>query len=603
MNRYFLILPFFCLICAGLCPCSLSAEDRLSGHHHATSQTNMVATVDSHATQAAIAAMEDGGNAVDAAVAAALTLGVVDGYNSGIGGGCFILIRSADGKITAIDGRETAPAAAHRDFYRDAFGKLQPLASRNGPRAVGVPGALLALEEALKLHGKKSLSELILPAAKIADDGFEVSETLSKRITGEYEQITLFPATAKLLLKEDAVPLQAGDIFYQKDLANTYRSVAKHGTDWFYKGPFAERVAQWMKENGGALTQEDFAQYKTVLREPIRSSYRDHEIIGFPPPSSGGIHVAQILNILEHFDLAAVERTNRIQAKHLIAEAMKLAFADRAFWPGDPKFVDVPKGLISKKYACQLSGRINPLFQSEVLSHGLPPNPTDIFRDRHTTHIAVADKQGNWVAITSTLNTWFGSKVVVPGTGVILNNEMDDFAIAPGVPNAFDLIGANQNAISAGKRPLSSMSPTIVLKEGQPVLTLGAAGGPKIITQVVCALINVIDFGMPADKAIAQPRFHHQWSPNRLRVEETMSVRDQSELRSYGHELQLATFDDVGITQIISFDPKTGTFTGAHDPRIKGLAKGSSKAVPSDENVARQGEPVPAGSLPHGASE
>jgi len=541
-------------------------------NRHATSQTNMVATVDSHATQAAIAAMEDGGNAVDAAVAAALTLGVVDGYNSGIGGGCFILIRSADGKITAIDGRETAPAAAHRDFYRDAFGKLQPLASRNGPRAVGVPGALLALEEALKLHGKKSLSELILPAAKIADDGFEVSETLSKRITGEYEQITLFPATAKLLLKEDAVPLQAGDIFYQKDLANTYRSVAKHGTE-------------------------------TVLREPIRSSYRDHEIIGFPPPSSGGIHVAQILNILEHFDLAAVERTNRIQAKHLIAEAMKLAFADRAFWPGDPKFVDVPKGLISKKYAFQLSGRINPLFQSEVLSHGLPPNPTDIFRDRHTTHIAVADKQGNWVAITSTINTWFGSKVVVPGTGVILNNEMDDFAIAPGVPNAFDLIGANQNAISAGKRPLSSMSPTIVLKEGQPVLTLGAAGGPKIITQVVCALINVIDFGMPADKAIAQPRFHHQWSPNRLRVEETMSVRDQSELRSYGHELQLATLDDVGITQIISFDPKTGTFTGAHDPRIKGLAKGSSKAVPSDENVARQGEPVPAGSLPHGASE
>ena len=331
-----------------------------------------------------------------------------------------------------------------------------------------------------------------------------------------------------------------------------------------------------------------------MLREPIRTPYRSHEIIGFPPPSSGGVHVAQILNILEHFDLTSIRRTNHTQSMHVIVEAMKLAFADRAFWPGDPNFVAVPKGLIRKDYACQLAQSIDPFTQRKVHSHGQPPDPQEIFASRHTTHIAAADREGNWVAITSTINTTFGSKVVVPGTGVILNNEMDDFAIAPGVPNAFDLIGAGQNAIAAGKRPLSSMSPTIVLRDGQPIMTLGAAGGPKIITQVATALVNVIDFGFPVEQAIAQPRFHHQWSPNRIRIESTMSDRERSALTGYGHTLQVADSLNVGVTQIISFDPATGIFTGAHDPRVPGSAAGSSFAIPATQGLQLQSAVQPA---------
>ncbi len=547
---------------------------------YSTNPNNMVATVAPQATLAGIAALDNGGNAVDAAVAAALTLGVVDGYNSGIGGGCFILIHSADGTITAIDGRETAPASTHRDYYRDINGKLQPSKSRNGPRAVAIPGALMAFQKALDGHGRRTLSQLIEPAAEIAQQGFAITPLYHKRIKSELEQIVAYPATASLLLKSDGQPLAPGDLLIQKNLANTYREISKNGIAWFYTGPFAQQVATWMQANGGDLSQQDFANYQTVHREPIRTPYRGYEIVGFPPPSSGGIHVAQILNILEHFDLAAIRRTDRIQCMHVIAEAMKLAFADRAFWPGDPKYAAVPKGLIRKDYACSLAQCIDPFRQKKVHSHGQPPNPQDIFQDRHTTHIAAADSEGNWVAITSTINTSFGSKVIVPGTGVFLNNEMDDFAIAPGIPNAFDLIGADQNAIAAGKRPLSSMSPTILLKDGKPVMTLGAAGGPKIITQVVNALVNVIDFGMTAPEAIAEPRFHHQWSPNRIRVESTMSDRDRSTLMGYGHTLQIADSNNVGFTQIISFDPATGIFTGAHDPRLTGLAAGSAVAAP-----------------------
>ena len=536
---------------------------------------NMVATVSPIATQAGLDAMESGGNAVDAAVAAALTLGVVDGYNSGIGGGCFILIHSADGKLYAIDGRETAPAAAFRHFYRDANGKLQPADSQDGAKAVGVPGALLAFENAISRHGKKTLSELLEPAAAIAEQGFEITPLYSSRISKTREKISAFPATAALLLKEDGTPRLAGELLVQPDLAQTYRSIATEGTDWFYRGPFAKNVSQWMLENGGAITEADFANYETVDRAPVATLYRDYCIVGFPPPSSGGIHVAQILNIVEHFDLQSIHQRSRAEAMHIVAEAMKLAFADRAHWPGDPAYALVPKGLVAKPYAFELAKQIDTGFVSRVESHGCPPNPADVFRDRHTTHIAAADDQGNWVAITSTINTTFGSKVIVPGTGVILNNEMDDFAIAPGVPNAFELIGANSNAIEAGKRPLSSMSPTIVLKDGKPVMTLGAAGGPKIITEVATTIIRVVDFGQQPWEAIGAARFHHQWSPDRLRIERSMDQSLKAELRSFGHELTIADSDNVGVSQLISHDPETGIFTGVHDPRVPGSAMGS----------------------------
>lgn len=538
----------------------------------AQSQKNMVATVSPIATQAGLDAIRGGGNAVDAAIAAALMLGVVDGYNSGIGGGCFILIHTPDGKLYAIDGRETAPALAFRDFYRDENGKLQPTQSQTGARAVAVPGALLAYEQAVARHGKRKFADLLEPAAKVASDGFEVTPLYSKRIRLTKDKIALFPATTALLLNEDGTPKAAGEVLRQPDLATTYRKIASEGTDWFYRGPFSAAVCDWMRANGGVMSEADFASYETVDRAPVATLYRDHIVVGFPPPSSGGIHVAQILNIVEHFDLAAISQRNRAEALHLIAEAMKLAFADRAHWPGDPAFVNVPKGLISKPYAFEQASQIDPGYVSKVTCHGCPPNPDDIFRDRHTTHIATADAMGNWVAITTTINTTFGSKVIVPGTGVVLNNEMDDFAIAPGVPNAFELIGADNNAIQPGKRPLSSMSPTIVLKDGKPLMTLGAAGGPKIITQVASTIIRVIDFGMSPADAIGAPRFHHQWSPDRLRIEETMDEGLKVELASFGHEFTSAESDDVGVTQLIARDPETGTFTGVHDPRVPGAA-------------------------------
>ena len=541
----------------------------------AQSQSSMVATVSPIATQAGLEALRDGGNAVDAAIAAALTLGVVDGYNSGIGGGCFILIHTPDGKLYAIDGRETAPAAAFRDFYRDQNGQLQPELSQTGPRAVAVPGALLAYEQAVTRHGKRKFAELLEPAARIAEEGFEVTPFYRSRIANTVERIRQFPTTAALLLKDDGAPLDAGDVILQPDLAATYRSVAANGVDWFYRGAFAKTICDWMRENGGVLTESDFANYETIDRAPIATLYRDHIIVGFPPPSSGGIHVAQILNTVEHFDLAEIARRNRSEALHLVVEAMKLAFADRAHWPGDPAFTNVPRGLISKAYACELASQIDPGFVSKVTCHGCPPNPADVFGDRHTTHIATADKEGNWVAITSTINTTFGSKVIVPGTGVILNNEMDDFAIAPGVPNAFDLIGADSNAVQPGKRPLSSMSPTIVLKDGKPLMTLGAAGGPKIITQVASTIIRVIDFGMSPADAIGATRFHHQWSPDRLRIEATMDASLKAELSAFGHELVVAESDNVGVSQLIARDPETGTFTGVHDPRVPGSAMGT----------------------------
>ncbi len=540
----------------------------------ATGKKAMVATVSPIASQAGIDALKSGGNAVDAAVAAALTLGVVDGYNSGIGGGCFILIHTPDGKVYAIDGRETAPALAFRDFYRDENGELQPSKSRTGAKAVAVPGALKAFEEAVTRHGKKKFSDLLLPAATIAEQGFEITPFYSKKIATTQKSLGQFPATAALLLREDGSPRTAGEVLIQPDLATTYRKIAHEGTDWFYRGPFASSVSQWMKENDGVLSESDFANYEIVDRAPVATLYRDLAIIGFPPPSSGGIHVAQILNTVEHFDLKSTFARNRSEAIHLVVESMKFAFADRAHWPGDPAFTRVPSGLISKSYAKEIASQIDPGFVTKVECHGCPPNPDDVFSDRHTTHIATADAEGNWVAITSTINTTFGSKVIVPGTGVFLNNEMDDFAIAPGVPNAFDLIGADSNAIAAGKRPLSSMSPTIVLKDGKPIMTLGAAGGPKIITQVATAIIRVADFGMTPADAIGATRFHHQWSPDRLRIEESMDEMLKAELSSYGHELTTAESDNVGVTQVISRDPETGIFTGAHDPRVPGAAMG-----------------------------
>lgn len=549
----------------------LSASVTQASAYQATGERGMVASVHPLATDAGLAVLKDGGNAVDAAIATALMLGVVDNHNSGVGGGCFILIRTAEGKLVAIDGRETAPAAAFRDLYlRD--GEPQTNLSQTGPLAVGTPGAFAAYDLALRQHGSRSLKSIIEPAAKTAAEGFEISGVYARVLRSKAEMLARFEGSRDALLKPDGTPYEEGEVLKQPDLARTYRNVGEHGIEWFYEGEFAERVAAWMKENDGILTAEDFAEYRPRLREPIITNYRDYQVVGFPPPSSGGVHVAQMLNMLEHYDLKKMADENPAQMTHVVGEVMKLAFADRAHWLGDSDFVNVPKGLIDPAYARELVSRIDLEKTIEVKSHGTPPRADDDFFTRHTTHLTAVDAQGNWVAITQTVNTSFGSKVIVPGTGVVLNNEMDDFSIAPGVANAFGLVGAEANAVEAFKRPLSSMSPTIVLKDGEPVLTCGAAGGPKIITQVLLTIIRHLDLGMPIEDALAKPRFHHQWSPDRLLIESNMNETTQASLEASGHTLYPTTV--VGITQAISRTPDGKGFVGAHDPRIPGKAAG-----------------------------
>ena len=530
----------------------------------------MVASVNPVATDAGLAALRSGGNAIDAAVATAITLGVVDGHNSGLGGGCFILIRKANGKIVAIDGREMAPAGATRDMFTKN-GVVVPDLSTTGALAAGVPGALAAYEKAITQHGKLPLAQLLNEAAKIADKGFVVDRVYARNLAQSKEKLGQFPASRQMLLKSNGEPHREGDTLKLPDLAKSYRSIAAHGADWFYRGDYAKTVEAWMRENGGLINAEDFANYKPKSREPIRSTYRDYEVVGFPPPSSGGIHIAQMLNILERFPLGKMLKDNPAKAHHVIAEAMKLAFADRAHWLGDADFAKVPRGLVDKAYAKQLAERIDLTKTSVVPSHGLPADWQTSVYGKHTTHISTADAEGNWVAITATVNTSFGSKVVVPGTGIVLNNEMDDFSSRPGAPNAFGLIGAEANAVAPGKRPLSSMSPTIVLKDGEPIMTVGGAGGPKIITEVLLAIIRHIDGGQTVEEAISHPRFHHQWRPDVLFVENTLDENLVGALRKFGHQIKV--LEHAGVAQSI-VRLADGTFVGQADPRVPGKAVG-----------------------------
>ncbi|MFN6110126.1 MAG: gamma-glutamyltransferase [Planctomycetota bacterium] len=534
-----------------------------------------LATVHPSATEAGLEVFRQGGNAVDAAVTAALTLGVVDGFNSGIGGGCFILVRTAEGKVIAIDARETAPAAAFREMYLRQ-GEAQPDLSATGPLAVATPGALAGYAEILARGGRRTLAQALEPGRRLAAEGFELDEHYIAQIRSEQEELARFPGAKAILLRPDGTLPEVGSRLVQADLARTYQQIASSGPEWFYRGEFAAKIADWMAENGGLITREDFAQYRTVERDPLVSRFRGYTVLGFPPPSSGGVHLAQILNLLEQFDLAAIEREDPAAATHLIAEAMKLAFADRAHWLGDPDFAQVPRGLLDPQYARELAGKIDRSRASEVSGHGRPPrSDSDFFGPpRHTTHIAAADAEGNWVAITATVNTTFGSKVIVPGTGVILNNEMDDFSIAPGVPNKFKLIGGEANAVAALKRPLSSMSPTIVLAGDQPVMTVGAAGGPRIITATLLAIVRHLEFGWPLEKALGAQRFHHQWMPGELTIEEGFDPEQSRKLEALGHKLKVSRRSAMAEAQAIRRDPQTGRFEGYADPRTAGTAAG-----------------------------
>ena len=570
-----------------------------------------VATVQPLATQAAIKIYALGGNAVDAAITAALTLGVVDGHNSGLGGGCFVLLHRAYGTkdiikgianstIEALDGRETAPALATRDMYL-RNGKVVSSLSRTGALAVGIPGSLAAYEYMSKTAGKLKFSTLLLQAAELAEKGFAIDAIYAKRIARHAKTFRQFPGSAAILLDKNKQPWPVGHQLIQKDLAVTYRAIAAQGSDYFYRGDFSKRVGAWMKSQGGLVRAGDFADYKMKVRQPIVSDFAGYQVYGFAPPSSGGVHVAQILTMLNQLDEAKYRglylgdesvQLSAPERYHYMAESMKLAFADRAHWMGDPDFVKVPKGLLNRDYLRQQAARIQVNKVLQVGAAGIPPKAElDIF-EKHTTHISTADKDGNWVSITTTVNTDFGSKVIVPGTGVFLNNQMDDFSAQPGVANIYGLVGSEANAIAPGKRPLSSMSPTLVLKNGKPILSLGAAGGPTIISQVVQVLDNNLRGGMSLSAAVAAPRIHHQWRPDALYLEKYFPAKDRAALQVLGHKLK--TLGPYGSTQAIGLDDN-GQFVAVAEPRllernrVSGAsvsdAKGQKSALPEKRYI------------------
>lgn len=530
--------------------------------HAAAGEGSVIATVHPLASEAAARAYRRGGNAIDAAVAAALTLGVVDTHNSGIGGGCFMLVRRADGRIVALDGREMAPAAARPDMFM-RHGKADSRLSLTGPLASGVPGSLAVYDHALRTMGNLKLSDLLHEAADLAERGFPIDHNYATRLRGVVEEMKQFEATRAIFLDPQGEAWPQGHVLKQPDLARTYRAIADQGIGWFYGGEFGERTEQWMQSHGGLLTAADFANYHIEHREPVRSTYRGYSIIGMPPPSSGGVAVAQTLNILERFDLAKLHQRDPALRYHVTAEAMKLAFADRMYWLGDPDHAKVPRGLTDKKYAVELAERIKLDRALRTVRHSVPPRlKWDVF-EKHTTHIAAGDIEGNVVALTTTVNTAFGSKVVIPGTGVVLNNQMDDFNGTPGTPGMY---GSSANDVAPGKRPLSSMSPTIVMRDGKVVLTLGAAGGRTIINTVIMVLTNRLDLDMELWEAVAAPRIHHQWAPDELAVEATMPERILAKLRGLGHKVEVRR--GIGVLQ--AAERLDQGWLGTHEPSIEG---------------------------------
>jgi gamma-glutamyltranspeptidase / glutathione hydrolase len=546
------------------------------------------ATVHPLATQSASEAMRAGGNAIDAAIAAALVLGVVDGHNSGIGGGCLILARLSNGAIVAVDGRETAGAAAYDTmFVRD--GVADASLSQTGPLACGVPGQIAAMKRLHADHGRLAWNQLFDWAIGAAENGCPVSAATARTLAAEATDLARFAASKEIFLDRDGKPPREGEQLVQKDLAKTLRSIAEQGAEWFYTGPFAASCAEYLQSIGGILTQEDFVRYRAIDRSPITTVYRGMSILGFPPPSSGGIHIAQMLQMMQPYPVREWYESSPIRFYHLLAECMKRAFADRAFWLGDSDFVSVPSGLLDPQYALDRMKDFDPSRATLGIERGYPPRSDAERRivdpaqpngkdGKHTTHLTTADREGNWVAMTCTVNTSWGSKVTVPGTGVILNNEMDDFAIAPGTPNAFGLVGSQANAVAAGKRPLSSMSPTLVLDAmGLPVITCGAAGGPRIINATLQTLVRTIDCGQSIEDAIAAPRVHQQWRPDQLLIESEIGKGTSYEitepiregLKSLGHTVKSSS----GLAVAQGIQRRGDRLLAAHDPRAKGTSE------------------------------
>ena len=528
----------------------------------------IVASTNEVASNVGVAIMRRGGNAVDAAIAVAFALAVTHPAAGNLGGGGFMMIRLKDGRTTAIDYREMAPAAAHRDVYLDKNGKLieGEGGSLVGYRAAGVPGTVRGMELALKKYGSGKLtwSQLIEPARWLAANGFSVTYSLSRSLRSSKDYLSTYPETKRIYLRGGAL-YQEGETFRQPELAATFARLQRFGPNEFYEGETARMIVADMKRNNGLMTLDDLRGYLAKERSPLRGTYRGHEIISMPPPSSGGAVLIEMLNILEGFELSKLEPSSS-DRYHLMAEAMRRAFADRAEYMGDADFVKVPiAGLIEKSYAKTLRSTIKTdrASTSAEVHAGRPAG----YESDDTTHFTVVDAEGNAVANTYTLNDSYGSSATVKGAGILLNNEMDDFAAKPGTPNMYGLIQGERNAVAPRKRPLSAMTPTIVLrKDGSLWFTVGSPGGPTIINTVLCVITNVIDYDMNIQDAIDAPRIHHQWLPDELIGEPYgLSGDTQRALTARGHALGKQR--TLGDAEGIMIEEKTRVRLGATDPR------------------------------------
>lgn len=557
------------------------ASFSLASTHPVRAPHGMVVTVHALASQVGADVLQDGGNAVDAAVATGFALAVVHPPAGNIGGGGFMLIRMADGKTHFLDYREKAPAAATRDMYLDAQGNVIPGASEIGYKSIGVPGSVAGMVYAEQKYGKLTLKQVMAPAIKLARDGFTLTWGEAADLHDSY--LAKFPESRRVFQRNGDY-YKPGEIFRQPDLARTLERISEKPDD-FYHGALARELAAAMQKGGGLITVDDLASYEVKEREPVRGTYRGYEVISAPPPSSGGTVLIESLNILEGYNLAKMQSRSAL-SMHYTVEAFRRAFFDRAEFMGDPDFSKVPVAqLLDKRYAAAWRVTIDPVRASvskelkrpEVFS-GLeqyaavhaPAMPAP--EANHTTHYSVVDAEGNAVAVTTTINDWFGSRVTADGLGFLLNDEMDDFSAKPGVPNSDRLIQGAANAIGPGKRPLSSMTPTIVVHDGKTVMVLGSPGSSKIITTVANVLMGVVDYGMNIQEAVNAPRFHNQWLPDVVNVEKWTSPDTLNTLQKMGYKIQIGLGADGGSpywsdAECIAIDESNGDRLGATDIR------------------------------------
>lgn len=587
-SRPFAVMLALFLICSLVFPFNLYAQavenvaitrydNSLEIFHPVRATGGMVASDQRLASEVGADILRQGGNAVDAAVAVGFALAVVLPYAGNLGGGGFMLIRDAkSGSMNALDFRETAPAAARRDMFLDQQGQVIPGKSTITPYSVAVPGTVAGLISASQQFGTLPLAQLLAPAIRLAEDGFIVSAVLAQQFAQQRKHLERWPSTREVFFKRKPdvpeclvqyCPISSlmtyaeGERLVQPDLANTLRLIARLGKDGFYKGSVAQHIVDTLSASTRPMSLEDLASYRIAMREPAKGTYRGFDIYSMPAPSSGGVHLIQMLNILERFSLTEFG-AGSAQTIHLIAESARLAYADRSEYLGDPDFINVPqRGLTAKAYADTLAARINA--ERTTPSKQVKPGPARDFESDQTTHFSVMDALGNVVSCTYTLNLNFGSGIVARGTGVLLNNEMDDFSAKPGAPNAFGLLGGSANAIEPGKRPLSSMTPVIVLKEGKPWLATGTPGGARIITTVLQTVLNTIDFKMNIAEALSMPRVHHQWMPDYLRIEKGLSPDTIRLLKDKGHDIRI--MPTMGRVQTVQ--QQQGFLFGATDPR------------------------------------